>query len=56
MIRVYTKERHVKKIGRYLDSINLDHQIYTTKNIPETNEFDLGVSYCYPHKIGFRFD
>ena len=35
MIRVYTKERHIKKIENYLNSLNLEHQIYTVKDIPK---------------------
>lgn len=51
MIRVYTKKRHVKKIHDFLNSINFDHSIYTTDDEPNSEEFDLGVSYCYPRKI-----
>ena len=55
MIRVYTKTRHIEKIKKILDLENLEHEIFTTKNPPksehEFDEFDLGVSYCYPRKI-----
>tara|TARA_A100001037_G_C14759971_1_gene461363 strand:- start:26 stop:487 length:462 start_codon:yes stop_codon:yes gene_type:complete len=55
MIRVYTKTRHIEKIKKFLDSQNLEHEIFTTKNEPdekhEFEDFDLGVSYCYPRKI-----
>jgi methionyl-tRNA formyltransferase len=51
MIRVYTKERHKAKIRQFLNSLNLEHEIYTTKDNPPLNTFDLGVSYCYPRKI-----
>lgn len=55
MIRVYTKTRHVNSIHKFLDSINLEHEIFTTKNPPTTEHefesFDLGVSYSYPRKI-----
>jgi methionyl-tRNA formyltransferase len=51
MIRVYTKERHVRKIENYLNSLNLEHQIYTVKDNPKIEDFELGVSYCYPRKI-----
>ena len=52
MIRVYTKTRHIQKIKKFLDSINLENEIFTIndKNIPNS-EFNLGVSYCYPRKI-----
>jgi methionyl-tRNA formyltransferase len=51
MIRVYTKERHISKITKFLNLINLEHKIYTTKDNPIIESFDLGVSYCYPRKI-----
>lgn len=51
MIRVYTKTRHISKIKQFLDSLNLDHEIYTIYDNPPLSPFDLGVSYCYPRKI-----
>lgn len=51
MIRVYTKQRHISKIKDYLDSLGLDHEIFTVKDDPPFNPFELGVSYCYPRKI-----
>lgn len=55
MIRVYTKTRHADSIHKFLNSVNLEHEIYTTKNpIPgerELEPFDLGVSYSYPKRI-----
>ena len=55
MIRVYTKTRHVKKISKFLNEIDLQHEIFTTINPPHPNHelepFVLGISYCYPRKI-----
>jgi|TARA_B110001454_G_scaffold97729_1_gene92522 methionyl-tRNA formyltransferase len=55
LIRVYTKTRHVDSIHKFLHLINLEHEIFTTKNPPspehELEPFDLGVSYSYPRKI-----
>lgn len=51
MIRIYTKTRHVKKIEKFLKSLNLKNEIFTIKDNPSTTQFDLGVSYCYPRKI-----
>ena len=51
MIRVYTKQRHISKITKFLNSLNLEHEIYTTKDTSSIRPFDLGVSYCYPRKI-----
>ena len=33
MIRVYTKTRHVDSIHKFLHLINLEHEIFTTKNL-----------------------
>jgi methionyl-tRNA formyltransferase len=51
MIRVYTKKRHIYKIKKFLSENNCDFKIYTIKDIPPLEKFDLGVSYCYPRKI-----
>ena len=51
MIRIYTKERHVEKIRKYLNSLNLEHQIFTIRDNPTLEKFELGISYCYPRKI-----
>ena len=51
MIRIYTKSRHISKINSYLNSINLEHEIFTKDDIIPNTSFELGVSYCYPKKI-----
>lgn len=51
MIRIYTKQRHVSKITKFLNSIKLEHEIYTINEKSSDTSFDLGVSYCYPRKI-----
>ena len=51
LIRIYTKKRHVVKINKYLNSEGIQHEIFTEEDNPESKEFDLGVSYCYPKKI-----
>jgi len=51
LIRIYSKQRHVSKIHGYLNSIGLEHKIFTIKDSPPLEFFDLGVSYCYPRKI-----
>lgn len=52
MIQVYTKSRHVSKIEKFLDSQNLENEIFTINNENSSkSKFDLGVSYCYPRKI-----
>jgi methionyl-tRNA formyltransferase len=51
MIHVYTKERHVTKIDNFLNSIQLEHRIFTSTPGSESENFDLGVSYCFPKRI-----
>jgi methionyl-tRNA formyltransferase len=51
MIRVYTKERHMEKITKFLNSINLEHEIFTNVVDKKLGKFELGISYCYPKKI-----
>ena len=56
MIRIYTKSRHISKINSYLNSINLEHEIFTKDDIIPNASFELGVSYCYPKKISNDFE
>lgn len=51
MIRVYTKQRHVWKVGKFLSYTGLDHEIFTIKDSPPSTSFDLGVSYGYGRLI-----
>ena len=51
MIRIYTKTRHIKKISKFLQSLNLDFEIFTIKDNHPSTKFELGISYCYPRKI-----
>ena len=62
-IRVYTKTRHVDKIDKFFKSLrSIDYKIFTIHDFPEPekphvtadydlDQFDLGISYCYPRKI-----
>lgn len=51
MIRVYTKNRHIQKIKEFFDTQNIECSFFTIKDESTTNDFDLGISYCYPRKI-----
>lgn len=51
MLIVYTKKRHVEKLKKFLTSNDIPNEILTDDESPKINEFDLGVSYCYPKKI-----
>jgi methionyl-tRNA formyltransferase len=51
LIRIYTKKRHISKIKKYLDSLNLEYCIFTIQDDSKLESFELGVSYCYPKKI-----
>ena len=41
----------MQKISKFLDSLKIQYQIFTSKNEPYMEKFDLGISYCYPKKI-----
>lgn len=51
MIRVLTRTRHVPKIDKFLTEVGLEHEIFTTKDIPPDTEYDLGISYIHTRKI-----
>ncbi len=51
MIRVYTKNRHIEKIRKFLKLKKVEFEIFTINDSPKDSSFDLGVSYCYPRKI-----
>jgi methionyl-tRNA formyltransferase len=51
LIRVYTKKRHIDKISNFLKLNSIEFEIYTIKDSPPLDSFELGVSYCYPRKI-----
>lgn len=51
MIKIYTKKRHIRKINELLNSLNIEHKIYTQHDTKKIEEFELGISYCYPKKI-----
>ena len=51
MIRVYTKERHIQKIKKFLEQQNVKFEIVTKDEKTSSKLFDLGVSYVYPKKI-----
>jgi len=50
-IFVFTKERHIEKIRKFLDILKLEYEIFTSTDKISDNKFDLGISYCYPKKI-----
>ena len=51
MIRIYTKTRHISKIKNFLDSLDIENEIYTINDKSSDTPFDIGISYCYPRKI-----
>jgi len=51
VIKVFAKERHVRKIKLYLNSLNLENEIYTIDSTPSNKPFVLGVSYGFDKKI-----
>jgi len=52
MIIVYTKPRHISKISKFLDSKNINYEIFTKLELSTSlKNVELGVSYCFPQKI-----
>ena len=51
LIRIYTKQRHILKIQKFMKKQNVDFEIFTIKDEPVLEPFDLGISYCYPRKV-----
>ena len=52
---IFTKPIHVEKIVNYLNqNTGVDYIISTNKQEIESFEFDIGVSYCFPHIIDIK--
>ena len=51
MIRIFTRERELPLLKKIMSSLNLPYEIYTSKDTPTLEPFELGVSYNYTKKI-----
>jgi|TARA_B000000460_G_C21434834_1_gene356780 methionyl-tRNA formyltransferase len=50
-IRIFTRERERELIEKFMNSLNIPYEIYTSKDNPKLEAFELGVSYNYTKKI-----
>ena len=51
MIRIFTREREKELLQEYMSTLNIPYEIYTSKENPTLEPFELGVSYNYTKKI-----
>ena len=51
IIRIFTRERERELIEKFMSSLNIPYEIYTSKDNPKLEAFELGVSYNYTKKI-----
>jgi len=51
MIRIFSRKREIPKLREFFDDLNLEYQLYTSKDTISLEPFELGISYCYTKKI-----
>ena len=51
VVRIFTRSRERDLVNDYLKTLNIPFEIYTSKDNPSNEPFELGISYCYTKKI-----
>ena len=51
VVRIFTRSRERDLVNDYLKNLNIQFEIYTSKDNPSNEPFELGISYCYTKKI-----
>ena len=51
MIRVFTRTREYSLVKEFFDDLNIEYELYKSKDSITLEPFDFGVSYCYTKKI-----
>jgi len=51
MMRIFTRGREKELLQEFMDTLNIPYEIYTSKDNPSLEPFELGVSYNYTKKI-----
>jgi len=51
IVRIFTRSREKELLSQYLDSLNISYEIFTSKDNPTNEPFELGISYGYTKKI-----
>lgn len=52
---IFTKPVHVEQITNMLSTTDLKYFISTRKDEMYRNDFDVGVSYCYPYLVNVNY-
>ena len=50
-VRIFTRSRENDFLKKYLETLNIPFEIYTSKDTPTNEPFELGISYGYTKKI-----
>ena len=50
-VRIFTRTREYDLLDDYLSTLNIPFEIYTSKDTPKNEPFELGISYGYTKKI-----
>jgi len=56
ILGVFTKDVHVSKLTNFLNKSDRNFIISTRKDDKYRNDFDIGISYCYPYIINMDLD
>jgi methionyl-tRNA formyltransferase len=51
MLRVFTRKREYPLLKEFFDDLNIEYELYKSKDFITLEPFDFGVSYCYSKKI-----
>ncbi len=51
MIRIFTRDREKELVKKFMNTLNIPFEIYTSNDSPTLEPFELGVSYNYTKKI-----
>jgi len=54
-IGIFTKTIHVEKLVNFLNTLNIDYFISTSKPEVQAFDFDVGVSYCFPYIVDINY-
>lgn len=52
---IFTKPIHIEKIVNFMNRIDVDYFIATTKSETYLNDFDIGISYCFPYIVNINY-
>ena len=56
VLGVFTKPEHIEKLASYLGKHGIKFIISTRKDDMYRKDFDIGISYCFPHIVDVKRD